>query len=75
MTSLLTILCDIGLESYYNVLTWNGYESWTQVLQITEEELAALGFKLGHRRCLQRAIASSKGHPSHEPLPSTDVKT
>jgi SAM domain (Sterile alpha motif) len=71
-SSLDAVLGRIGLQEYYNVLTDNGYSAWTDVLSITEEDLCAMGFKLGHRRRLQREIASFRGHPLQEPLQTTE---
>lgn len=44
-------------------------------MTVKEEDLDRLGFKLGHRRKLQRAIATMDGYPQSEPLPSYGVKT
>lgn len=38
---------------------------------ITEDDLAHLGFKLGHRRVLQREIAAFRGSPLASPSPRT----
>ncbi|KAF2672909.1 hypothetical protein BT63DRAFT_421102 [Microthyrium microscopicum] len=65
------MLSDIDLGEYYYVLTANGFDKWDQTIHITEEQLGHLGFKLGHRRWLQRQIASLKGYPSLKPLPAT----
>ena len=54
------VLSTIDLGGYYHVLTANGFNTWDQMLHITEEQLDGLGFKLGHRRRLQREIASLK---------------
>ncbi|MBO1765066.1 hypothetical protein JQN64_28255, partial [Escherichia coli] len=37
--------------------------TWAAVLDITEDDLTALNFKLGHRRLLQREIATYRGIP------------
>ncbi|KAF2005994.1 hypothetical protein P154DRAFT_518226 [Amniculicola lignicola CBS 123094] len=57
------VLERAGLTEYYGVLTENGFHSWDTVLDITEEDLTALNFKLGHRRILQREIATFRGIP------------
>jgi hypothetical protein len=57
------MLSDIDLGEYYHALIANGFDTWDQTLHITEEQLGHLGFKLGHRRRLQRHIASFKGYP------------
>ena len=53
-----SVLTRLGLEQYYGTLVDNGFESWNVVLDIAESDFDALGFKLGHRRVLQREIAS-----------------
>lgn len=57
MDSLETKLEQLGLARYAEALIANGFEDWTTVLDITEADLDELGFKLGHRRLLQRGIA------------------
>jgi hypothetical protein len=57
------VLERLGLASYLKVLTKNGFRTWETVLDITEEDLTALNFKLGHRRVLQREIATYRGVP------------
>jgi hypothetical protein len=64
MLDLKDILERIGLIDYHRVLTENGFGSWDTVVDITEEDLNALNFKLGHRRALQREIATFRGLPS-----------
>ena len=58
------VLGRLGLTSYLDALVENGFHSWDTVLDITEEDLTALNFKLGHRRTLQREIATFRGVPS-----------
>lgn len=58
------VLSRLGLSDYFNVLTENGFGSWDTVLDITEEDLTTLNFKLGHRRALQREIATFRGIPA-----------
>lgn len=66
--SLNTYLLRLGLQEYHEVLTNHGFKSWQDLILITEEDMARLNFKLGHRRKLQRGIANFKGKPSWEPL-------
>jgi hypothetical protein len=47
-----------------------GYVSWRQLMTVKEEDFHRLDFKLGHRRKLQRAIATMDGYRQSEPLPS-----
>lgn len=58
MVSLGETLENLGLSQYLKVLTENGFDDWETVLDITEDDLHDLGFKLGHRRILQREIAN-----------------
>lgn len=66
-------LCDhlqrLELEQYIPLLRENGYTSWSQVMAIKEEDFNYMGFKLGHRRKLQREIANMEGYPQSEALP------
>ena len=52
---------SLGLAQYTTILYKNGFEDWETVLDITEEDLDSLGFKRGHRRVLQREIATTRG--------------
>lgn len=72
MTSLSDTLRHLGLSQYYEVLTENGFEDWNTVLDITEDDLDHLGFKLGHRRLLQREIAT---YCAHRPVKSLETQT
>ncbi|KAJ4361744.1 hypothetical protein N0V95_001637 [Ascochyta clinopodiicola] len=63
MPELSEVLERIGLSSYLSVLSTNGFQDWETVVDITEEDLTALDFKLGHRRALQREIATWRGIP------------
>ena len=64
MSDLALVLDRLGLSSYADALVDNGFRNWETVLDITEEDLTALNFKLGHRRALQREIATFRGRPS-----------
>ncbi|KAF2133839.1 hypothetical protein P153DRAFT_372395 [Dothidotthia symphoricarpi CBS 119687] len=82
MPKLTAILDRLGLNEYLQVLTENGFYSWETVVDITEEDLTALNFKLGHRRALQREIATFRGIPSSlslgpepEPEPELSIET
>jgi SAM domain (Sterile alpha motif) len=63
MPELSEALERIGLSTYLDILCANGFNTWETVLDITEEDLTALEFKLGHRRALQREIATWRGIP------------
>ncbi|KAF1848868.1 uncharacterized protein K460DRAFT_375638 [Cucurbitaria berberidis CBS 394.84] len=64
MPNLSAVLERLGLTEYLQLLRENGFYSWETVVDITEEDLTALKFKLGHRRALQREIATFRGLPS-----------
>jgi hypothetical protein len=64
MPELREVLERLGLTEYLQVLTENGFHNWDTVVDITEEDLTTLNFKLGHRRALQREIATYRGLPS-----------
>ena len=64
MPRLSEVLERLGLTAYLQALTENGFHNWDTVVDITEEDLTALNFKLGHRRALQREIATYRGLPS-----------
>jgi hypothetical protein len=66
---LLEYLTRIRLAQYVSVLGENGYTSWSQLLKVTEEDLHRLGFKLGHRRRLQREVATAEGYSRFRALP------
>jgi hypothetical protein len=55
-SELSTALAQLGLGHYEERLRENGFENWEDATAITEADMEALGFKLGHRRKLQRAI-------------------
>ncbi|KAG9185114.1 hypothetical protein G6011_07658 [Alternaria panax] len=57
------VLERIGLTQYAQVLSNNGFHNWESVVEITEDDLTTLEFKLGHRRLLQREIATYRGIP------------
>jgi hypothetical protein len=50
-------LKNLGLSQYETALCDNGFEDWKTILDITEQDFVELGFKLGHRRILQREIS------------------
>jgi len=56
-----TALARFGLSQYEECLHENGFETWEDVTTITEPDMAELGFKLGDRRKLQRAIREYSG--------------
>ncbi|KAM0721903.1 hypothetical protein Q7P37_002828 [Cladosporium fusiforme] len=76
----------LGLSQYHDGLVSEAFDSWEVLADITEEDLDALGVKLGHRRSfsstrleltsslqiLQRAIAASRKDDT-QPTPAADV--
>jgi len=72
-THLSHCLQRLNLETYITVLQQNGYTSWDSLARISEVELERFGFKLGHRRRLQREIASMKGYPLVDALPTGGI--
>ncbi|RPB12101.1 hypothetical protein P167DRAFT_553722 [Morchella conica CCBAS932] len=70
MTDLGELLDRLGLSQYLERLVDEGFEKWEAVMDITEQDLGFLNFKLGHRRILQREIASARGIPPHQALTS-----
>ncbi|KAJ8107324.1 hypothetical protein OPT61_g8944 [Boeremia exigua] len=78
MPELTEVLGRIGLSTYLPVLSENGFGNWETVVDITEDDLTTLQFKLGHRRALQREIATWRGIPqtiSLEPEPASPEPT
>ncbi|KAK6529872.1 hypothetical protein TWF281_009028 [Arthrobotrys megalospora] len=69
MSDLREILDRLGLSQYLGRLIEEGFDRWDTVLDIQETDLAYMGFKLGHRRVLQRAIARDRGIPENDPIP------
>lgn len=64
----------LDLAEYINVLQENGYESWMGLETIRERDFDYLGFKLGHRRRLQRQIATMNGYPHSKALSFDNMK-
>ncbi|GAD94351.1 predicted protein [Paecilomyces variotii No. 5] len=63
MADLAAILQELDMAQYLPSFIHNGFESWADVLDITEFDLDALGVKLGHRRRLQQRVAKERGLP------------
>jgi hypothetical protein len=61
-------LSHLGLREYFEALVSRGYDTWDNLTDISEETMAELGIRLGHRRKLQREIASYRGQPRTQPL-------
>lgn len=58
-----------NLLEYYDRFMSEGFDQLQSLLDVTEADLMAMDVKRGHRRRLQREIATMKGIPSNVPLP------
>ncbi|KAI9260218.1 hypothetical protein BY458DRAFT_516532 [Sporodiniella umbellata] len=61
-------LDQCGLSNYLQVFSEEGFDRIESLLEITETDLIQMKVKRGHRRLLQRAVASAKGIPPNIPL-------
>ncbi|CZR69580.1 uncharacterized protein PAC_19480 [Phialocephala subalpina] len=61
MTELGNIFAKLGVSQHLYDFLEQGFDTWETILDITESDFDALGVKLGHRKMLQRKIATSKG--------------
>jgi hypothetical protein len=52
-------LQGIRLEQYTQSIQDHGFETWHDLMDITESDLEQIGVLLGHRRKLQRALRLS----------------
>ncbi|KAI8882182.1 hypothetical protein K501DRAFT_286010 [Backusella circina FSU 941] len=66
----LDFLIKCNLTQYLPILVAEGFETMNAIAEITEEDLAAMGVKRGHRRVIQREVATRKGIPKSQPLSS-----
>ncbi|CAO3685230.1 unnamed protein product [Rhizopus stolonifer] len=56
------------LSQYYETFINEGFDRILRLLNITETDLITLNVKRGHRRVLQRAIATARGIPISTPI-------
>ncbi|KAG2230861.1 hypothetical protein INT48_009242 [Thamnidium elegans] len=56
------------LNQYLDIFLSEGFDSISCLLEITEEDMIFMNVKRGHRRILQREIATKKGIPRHQLL-------
>jgi hypothetical protein len=64
-------LGELGLEQYLTRFLQAGFNTWETLADISEDDLAALNVRLGHRRKLQREIARRRSSwPDYRPLPT-----
>jgi hypothetical protein len=68
MPNLTEVLERLGLTEYDAKLSENGFHNWETVVDISEDDMNMLNFKLGHRRLLQREIATFRGVPQSSSL-------
>ncbi|KAI8095811.1 high mobility group box domain-containing protein, partial [Thamnidium elegans] len=61
-------LKELNLQQYVTAFIDEGFESLPAIREITEEDLIALNVKRGHRRVIQRGIATLNGIPKNQPL-------
>ncbi|KAI8979013.1 hypothetical protein BDB01DRAFT_259295 [Pilobolus umbonatus] len=61
------------LEQYTSIFINEGFESFESIREITEDDLIALQVKRGHRRVIQRNIATLNGIPRYHPIMMTNV--
>ncbi|KAI9361005.1 hypothetical protein BD770DRAFT_383935 [Pilaira anomala] len=61
-------LKELNLQQYIPAFIEEGFESLSAIREITEEDLIALNVKRGHRRVIQRGIATLNGIPKTQPL-------
>ncbi|CAG8443882.1 7488_t:CDS:10 [Diversispora eburnea] len=61
-------LSKCNLLEYYDKFIEEGFDQLQSLLDVTESDLIAMGAKRGHRRRLQREIATLKGIPPNVPF-------
>ncbi|KAM0790371.1 hypothetical protein ACM66B_003253 [Microbotryomycetes sp. NB124-2] len=71
------LMHSLGLNEYTHALLQNGFDRIESLFDIQEEDFEVLGVRRGHRRILQRELASLRGIPATVPLNLTarDVNT
>ncbi|KAF2496492.1 hypothetical protein BU16DRAFT_539023 [Lophium mytilinum] len=66
MANLASKLQGLGLERYHVAFVENGFENWSTLSKITDDDLKELGVKMGHRRILQHEIAAERNKAAEE---------
>ncbi|KAK4046716.1 hypothetical protein OIO90_006469 [Microbotryomycetes sp. JL221] len=61
-------LHSLDLSEYVQSFLQHGFDRMDSVFDIQEQDLEVLGVRRGHRRILQRELASLRGIPSNVPL-------
>lgn len=75
MTELRPLLDLLGLLIYHDRFVDEGFETWEQLCDITEADLETLNVSLGHRRKLQREIATAPRPPIQRPSEEESLHT
>ncbi|KAI9031788.1 hypothetical protein CLU79DRAFT_272205 [Phycomyces nitens] len=63
------------LPQYLECFLAEGFDSLGSVYEIMEEDMTVMNVKRGHRRLIQREIATAKGIPLDQPLIINSIKT
>ncbi|KAL0078731.1 hypothetical protein J3Q64DRAFT_1643871 [Phycomyces blakesleeanus] len=63
------------LSQYLECFLSEGFDTLGSVYEIMEEDMIVMGVKRGHRRLIQREIATAKGIPLDQPLIINSIKT
>ncbi|KAK4047459.1 hypothetical protein OIV83_005371 [Microbotryomycetes sp. JL201] len=66
--AVVNLLHSLGLSEYTHSLLQNGFDRMESLFDIQEEDFEVLGVRRGHRRMLQRELASLRGIPTSVPL-------
>ncbi|KAI9487741.1 MAG: hypothetical protein EXX96DRAFT_554490 [Benjaminiella poitrasii] len=61
-------LHQLNLDQYLSIFLFEGFDSMTSLLEITEEDMTVMNVKRGHRRLIQREIATIKGVSRNQPI-------
>ncbi|ORY92292.1 hypothetical protein BCR43DRAFT_446145 [Syncephalastrum racemosum] len=67
------LLESCRLLQYLDTFLNEGFDSLRSVMEVTEDDMIAMKVKRGHRRLIQREIATAKGIPRHQPLVITTI--
>ncbi|KAI8876879.1 hypothetical protein K501DRAFT_231263, partial [Backusella circina FSU 941] len=61
-------LNSCNLTRHVDTFIEEGFDGMRALFEVTEADLASMGIKRGHRRLLQRAIATARGIPQTTPI-------
>ncbi|KAI9486868.1 MAG: hypothetical protein EXX96DRAFT_646609 [Benjaminiella poitrasii] len=68
INQLRSFLYTYKLSQYFEIFISEGFDRLLTLFDITESDLISLNVKRGHRRLLQRAIATARGIPLSTPI-------